>query len=1229
MRVVIKLIALLVACCPVLTGCDEVAPEQRPLEQMFTSDQQQRLRWSQADRPAIADLEGDFVYSYAELPTEGEANRVPWASDYWPTYKDSVNFRWSGADVSSPAEKFAAAFDKPNIGAGVSWGYGVRSQPHADRCSETADCEVENGNSKVCAKEVGADTGYCIEDWTGICHAWAPAAIMHPEPQRPITHNGVEFSITDLKALVSLAYDKGLNSVFLGTRCNLDLDDEENGVTYDSYGRPETYVDANGSVVDCKDTNPGSLHVVLANMIGRQGQSLVEDRTVDYQVWNQPIRGYEVLSSAEVTAREANELIGVVVGGIEESQSGAIPEAEWRHYGPFDAEAGSQAVARMTGTGDADLYVRFGAQPTTQSYDCRPYGDDANETCDLVVPEGQAQVFVSVFAYRVAAGEETVSFELDMNIGGSIPETYILNEDARNLRSVRTRVDWITEAYALPQNDRNLSESMDNFTRSDTYDYILEMDDAGVIIGGEWLGASKRAHPDFLWVPTLKSEFELARPPVELMNVTDRAVGESEWAHLGSVAVDPGEEVKVILTGSGNGDLYLGLNAQPSEVSYACKPTTEDSKEICGGVMPNGYNRIFVSVRGAAADTVVNVEAVKFIDGTGITWSEVEGLLSQSLEVDPCVDNNGGCGDAALVTCSTEDGVAVCNDVDECALDNGGCGDSTLVACTNNVGAAATCSDINECSTNNGGCGNAVFMSCVNNEAAPATCADIDECASDNGGCGDAQFMTCTNNVGAEPDCSDIDECSTNNGDCGDAQFMACANNLGAAPDCTDIDECANENGGCGDAQFMTCTNNVGAEPDCSDIDECATDNGGCGPADLFVCTNNVGAAPTCSGGEVELANPLLDDDAACDLYRLDRIEGFTSNGDYQRNWGGLGEKWFRDGLGGSIFIQPNGDVKRWDGQSSPPDGQLITQVDGVVHENPALLHDAQEIAGGCPASSAEPSLVVARRAYRIDAAMGFASAGSYATNWGGRGEKWFINGSRGWFYIELDGTIVRWDGQRPIGGDVVGVLSPEYHAEPNRLLDAHDPDAYACDGGPEAYTAYDLDRALELTFAGSYAENWGGLGERWMFSSATNRWHYITPNGDVFRWLRNSSPATGTLAGTLSADFHADPSRLHEAVLPTAGFCEGDLAGPGLGALAAQTDTELGLYKNRSYYNNWAGMNEKWMASRSGSWFYLLPNGALYRWSNGQTPVEGELITTFDADYYENPAMLHEAGQD
>ncbi|GFD75915.1 S8 family serine peptidase [Alteromonas marina] len=50
-----------------------------------------------------------------------------------------------------------------------------------------------------------------------------------------------------------------------------------------------------------------------------------------------------------------------------------------------------EGVTRMTiqtsgGSGDADLYVKFGSQPETSSFDCRPYQNGNNEVCTFDAP---------------------------------------------------------------------------------------------------------------------------------------------------------------------------------------------------------------------------------------------------------------------------------------------------------------------------------------------------------------------------------------------------------------------------------------------------------------------------------------------------------------------------------------------------------------------------------------------------------------------------------------------------------------------------------------------------------------------------------------------------------------------------------------------------------------------------------------------------------------------------
>ena len=38
---------------------------------------------------------------------KGSYSPIPWASSYWPTYKDGINDRWAGSNIPSPAEKYA------------------------------------------------------------------------------------------------------------------------------------------------------------------------------------------------------------------------------------------------------------------------------------------------------------------------------------------------------------------------------------------------------------------------------------------------------------------------------------------------------------------------------------------------------------------------------------------------------------------------------------------------------------------------------------------------------------------------------------------------------------------------------------------------------------------------------------------------------------------------------------------------------------------------------------------------------------------------------------------------------------------------------------------------------------------------------------------------------------------------------------------------------------------
>ncbi len=59
------------------------------------------------------------------------------------------------------------------------------------------------------------------------------------------------------------------------------------------------------------------------------------------------------------------------------------------------------------GTGDADLYVRFGSAPTSTAYDCRPYKSGNAESCPITTAQA-GTYYVKIYGYSAASGVNLV-----------------------------------------------------------------------------------------------------------------------------------------------------------------------------------------------------------------------------------------------------------------------------------------------------------------------------------------------------------------------------------------------------------------------------------------------------------------------------------------------------------------------------------------------------------------------------------------------------------------------------------------------------------------------------------------------------------------------------------------------------------------------------------------------------------------------------------------------------
>jgi len=82
----------------------------------------------------------------------------------------------------------------------------------------------------------------------------------------------------------------------------------------------------------------------------------------------------------------------------------SVSSRNWTRY-TFELVDGyaDLAVTLSGGNGDADLYVTHGKQSTTSTYDCRPYKNGNNETCNFATP-AKGTWYVDIYGYSAASG---------------------------------------------------------------------------------------------------------------------------------------------------------------------------------------------------------------------------------------------------------------------------------------------------------------------------------------------------------------------------------------------------------------------------------------------------------------------------------------------------------------------------------------------------------------------------------------------------------------------------------------------------------------------------------------------------------------------------------------------------------------------------------------------------------------------------------------------------------
>lgn len=228
-------------------------------------------------------IDANFENRLDSLPTSGqlEGTGLAWPGYYWANNKGGVAQRWSAKNPQH------FKYDSPSM-------YEAQNMS-ADKLNEMSPAEkydLFTGNYDYPTVDtIWNNTRPGASVWHGICHGVAPASLNHSEP-KPVTLTNpdgvkVTFYSSDVKALLAYYYAKVSDSgiIQVGKRC---------------------FVGARVPIANrsagCRDVNPGSMHIIMANKLGISKTGYVADMDRYRQVWNHAAVSFEskIMGSARL-----------------------------------------------------------------------------------------------------------------------------------------------------------------------------------------------------------------------------------------------------------------------------------------------------------------------------------------------------------------------------------------------------------------------------------------------------------------------------------------------------------------------------------------------------------------------------------------------------------------------------------------------------------------------------------------------------------------------------------------------------------------------------------------------------------------------------------------------------------------------------------------------------------------------------------------------------------------
>ena len=241
----------------------------------------------------------DALPKVANVVSDG--GHTPFSDTYWPDGDIGIASRYVDANGRSTPTHTRSDIvlnaDRPGLQK-----LKTMSQAEINSLSPAEKFDIANGDYDypLTKRVIGGQTGNTKYAY-GICHGWSPAASNYSEPQKTTFTNAdgiqIPFGASDIKGLIAFYYAWEASQFDEKKTANYSFQKNPTTGYYTMVNKREANrvffeYGAIGMRNVHDSVNPASMHIVLANLVGRYHRSFEIEANPGNDLWNYPVLGF-------------------------------------------------------------------------------------------------------------------------------------------------------------------------------------------------------------------------------------------------------------------------------------------------------------------------------------------------------------------------------------------------------------------------------------------------------------------------------------------------------------------------------------------------------------------------------------------------------------------------------------------------------------------------------------------------------------------------------------------------------------------------------------------------------------------------------------------------------------------------------------------------------------------------------------------------------------------------